>query len=75
MESKHWTGDDTREFGSGQDEERDELRERAERLVDALVLCLPHITAQSVLCQAHGVPYTGPTFGKELDALRELLAK
>lgn len=47
----------------------------AKALETALTACLPAIESATVFQHVHGFNYAGPTFGKELEALRAALAE
>jgi len=61
--------------------ERDQLKAECERLrgaaqalADAIDACSPHIDDRFVFSAIHGQSYKGPTYGKQLGALKEVLA-
>ena len=49
-------------------------REALRALVEKLDECLPHMSRAFAFAQVHGQGYSGPTFGKELEAARKALA-
>jgi hypothetical protein len=59
--------------GRGAPVARDVITEAARALVQALDACEQHINGAFGFAAIHGTNYTGPTYGKELDRLRELL--
>lgn len=50
------------------------LREAASTLVKAIDACEPHMISACAVSALHGAPYVGPTYEKELAALRALTA-
>lgn len=51
----------------------DPLRDAAEAVLAKLEAAVPAIDSLCVLASVHGTPYSGPTFGVELTALRAAL--
>jgi hypothetical protein len=50
------------------------LEAAARALVDKLDECAPHIGNAAMFMHAHGIEYTGPQYGEDLERLRAVLA-
>jgi hypothetical protein len=53
----------------------DDLRRAASELVVKLDACKPYIDNANLMQSLHGIKYNGPTYGEELERLREVLGR